>query len=394
MNQPEPLIKEFQDRFGKKPDFLGFAPGRVNLMGEHVDYNDGFVFPVAIDRKVTIAFGPSGNEYSTLRAMDFHSEIELDPCQLVDKRNRQGNELPGWALYPAGIQFVLQDEGLSTPGMQAVFSADIPRGAGLSSSAAVELAFAKAWQSLAGWEKPAPDLAKMAQRAESQYVGVRCGIMDQYASACGRKGCAIFLDCRDLTSRYVALPAGYAIVIADSGVRHSLADGSGSYNERRAACEGAVQLLQAWMPGIHSLRDVPVEIFEQYAGRLPENFRLAARHVVGEIERTIQAVEQLEAGDVSGFGKCMLESHASLRDLYRVSCPELDIMVRIAMELPGCLGSRLTGAGFGGCTVNLVEIDQSDSFMETLKVRYQKETGINPDITLCHSEDGATVAAL
>ena len=393
MNPRETVLREYQRRFGREPDFIGRAPGRVNLMGEHVDYNDGFVLPAAIDRTVAIAFSPSGDEYSTILATDFTSEVSLDPTELTRRRDRQGKGLPGWALYPAGIQAVLQEEELASPGLQAVFSADIPRGAGLSSSAAVEMAFMKAWQALGDWERPAPDLAKMAQRAESQYVGVRCGIMDQYASACGRRGHAIFLDCRDLTSHYVALPQTIAIVIADSGVRHSLADGSGSYNERREACEGAVRWLRQWLPGIHALRDVPGDVFEQYAARLPDNIQQAARHVVGEIERTRLAVEQLEAGDVSGFGKRMLESHASLRDVYHVSCPELDSLVRIAMELPGCLGARLTGAGFGGCTVNLVERGQAGSFMEELKNHYQKETNITPDITLCQAEDGAVASA-
>ncbi len=394
MNPRDTAMREYRQRFGRDPDFIGRAPGRVNLMGEHVDYNDGFVFPAAIDRTVAIAFSPSGDEFSTILAADFSSEVALDPKAVAARRDRHGKELPGWALYPAGIQSVLHMEGLATPGMQAVFSADIPRGAGLSSSAAVELAFMRAWQSLGGWERPSPDLACMAQRAENDYVGVRCGIMDQYASACGRRGHAIFLDCRDLSARYVALPPTVAIVVADSGVRHSLADGSGSYNERREACERALHLLQEWLPGIRSLRDVPEDTFGKYAARLPENIRQAASHVIGEIERTRLAVEQLEAGDVAGFGRRMLESHASLRDLYHVSCTELDSMVRIAMELPGCLGARLTGAGFGGCTVNLVARDQADSFMDTLKARYHNQTGINANITLCQAEDGAGVTHL
>jgi galactokinase len=394
MNPWKTVLREYRRRFGRDPEFIGQAPGRVNLMGEHVDYNDGFVLPAAIDRTVAIAFSPSGEEFSTILAADFNGEVLLDPHGIDARHDRQGMELSGWALYPAGIQSVLQQAALASPGMQAVFSADIPRGAGLSSSAAVELAFMKAWQTLGGWERPVPDLACMAQRAENDYVGVRCGIMDQYASAYGRKGHAIFLDCRDLSSHYVALPSTVVIVIADSGVRHSLADGSGSYNERREACEGAVHLLQEWLPGIRSLRDVPVEVFELYAPRLPENIRQAAGHVVGEIERTRLAVNQLEAGDVNGFGQRMLESHASLRDLYHVSRPELDAMVRIAMETPGCLGARLTGAGFGGCTVNLVIRDQADSFMKTLKTLYHKETGIKPGITRCQVENGAGTSIL
>jgi len=256
----------------------------------------------------------------------------------------------------------------------------------------VEIGFCKAWQVVGDWASTNIELSQLAQRAESQYVGVRCGIMDQYASACGKHGHAIFLDCRDLSARYVALPPGIGIVLADSGIRHSLADGSGSYNERHLACEEAVCLLRKWLPGIGALRDVPMDAFEHYAGDLPENIRQAARHVVGEIERTRLAVEQLETGDVSGFGRRMVESHVSLRDLYRVSCPELDTLVRIATSLPGCLGARLTGAGFGGCTVNLVLLDQVDEFITNLKTGYKRETGIDMDSYLCQAEDGVSVS--
>ena len=281
MNPRDTAIREYRKHFGRQPDFIARAPGRVNLLGEHVDYNDGFVLPVAIDREVAIAFGPSGDDSSTVLAADFQHEVNLHPANLAARIDRGGQDLPGWALYPAGIQHVLQAEGLLTPGMQAVFSADVPRGAGLSSSAAVEMAFMMAWQMLGGWQRPAAVLAGLAQRAESQYVGVRCGIMDQYASACGRQGHAIYLDCRDLTSRYVALPPDLGIIIADSGIRHSLADGS--YNERRAACEQAVHLLRKWLPGIRALRDVSMEQLDRYGPRLPEGIHQAARHVVGEI---------------------------------------------------------------------------------------------------------------
>ncbi|MBN2257879.1 MAG: galactokinase [Anaerolineaceae bacterium] len=392
MNPREKALAEFQKRFGWKPDFIGRAPGRVNLMGEHVDYNDGFVLPVAIDRTVAIAFSPSDDDCSTILAADFSSEIELDPHHLAARHDRHGQTLAGWALYPAGIQYILREEGLSAPGMRAVVSADIPSGAGLSSSAAIELAFMIAWQTLGGWEQQAAKLAVLAQQAENQYVGVRCGIMDQYASACGLKGHAIFLDCRDLTSRPVALPPDHSFVIADSGVHHSLA--AGAYNDRRAACEEAVRLLREWLPDIRALRDVSIDEVENYAARLPDEARQAARHVAGEIERTRRAVEQLEAGDVKGFGSRMLESHASLRDLYQVSCTELDTLVRIAIDLPGCLGSRLTGGGFGGCTVNLVQTELVDAFMDGLKRRYQAKTGIRSQVTICQAVDGAGVVRL
>lgn len=392
MNPRDKALNGFEKRFGRKPDFLGRAPGRVNLMGEHVDYNDGCVLPVAIDRTVYIAFCPSGQDRSTIRAVDLKSEIELDPLSLAARKDAAGRKLPGWALYPAGVQQSILTEDLAAPGILAVFSSDVPRGAGLSSSAAVELAFMKAWQTCGGWDSPAPGLAVMAQRAESQYVGVHCGIMDQYASAYGRQGHAIYLDCRDLTSRAVVLPPDYSVVIADSGVHHSLA--AGAYNDRRAACEEAVRILSGYLPGIRALRDVSVAAFEEHARLLPEPIRRAARHVVYEIERTGRAVASLEAGDVVAFGKAMLESHVSLRDDYQVSCTELDTLVRIAVELSGCLGARLTGAGFGGCTVNLIQKAQAEEFMAELKHRYQSQTGILSKVTACQAMDGAGVVRL
>jgi galactokinase len=392
MNPRDKALNGFEKRFGRKPEYLGRAPGRVNLMGEHVDYNDGCVFPMAIDRTVYIAFCQSGTNGSTIRAADLRSEIALDSQALAGRKDAAGRKLPGWGLYPAGVLQSILTEDLTAPGILAVFASDIPRGAGLSSSAAVELAFMKAWQTCGGWDSPAPGLAVMAQRAESQYVGVHCGIMDQYASAYGRQGHAIYLDCRDLTSRAVALPPDYSIVIADSGIHHALA--AGAYNDRRAACEEAVRLLSGYLPGIRALRDVSVVAFEEHARLLPEAIRRAARHVVYEIERTGRAVAALEAGDVTAFGKAMLESHESLRDDYRVSCPELDTLVRIAIVLPGCLGARLTGAGFGGCTVNLIRKAQVHDFMAELKQRYKVETGILSHVTVCQAMDGAGVVRL
>jgi len=392
MKPGDKALSGFEKRFGKMPEYLGRAPGRVNLMGEHVDYNEGCVFPAAIDRTVFIAFSPSGSDRSIIRAADLKLELELDPQALTDRKDTGGRQLPGWGLYPAGVLQSILTENLVAPGILAVFASDIPRGAGLSSSAAVELGFMKAWQTCGGWDRPAPALAVMAQRAENQYVGVRCGIMDQYASAYGRQGHAIFLDCRDLTARMVALPPGYSIVIANSGVHHSLA--AGAYNDRRAACEEAVRILREHLPGIRALRDVPVQAFQENAHLLPEAIQRAARHVVSEIERTGRAVAALEAGDVAAFGKFMLESHISLRDDYQVSCSELDTMVRIAVDLPGCLGARLTGAGFGGCTVNLVQKPQADVFMDELRLRYRTETGIRSQVTICQAMDGAGVLKL
>lgn len=244
-----------------------------------------------------------------------------------------------------------------------------------------------AWQTLDGWTLPPMQRALLGQKAENQYVGVNCGIMDQFASACGVGDNLLLLDCRSLEWEAVPLPRGVSIVIADTTIRRRLT--SGEYNQRRAACEQAVRLLQGYLPGIRSLRDVSVEAFERFAGELPEETGRRARHVVEEIERTQQARAALEAGDVQRFGSLMNECHASLRDLYEVSCPELNTMVEIARSLDGCFGARLTGAGFGGCTVNLVTDDCLASFVPALAEGYEAETGLRPEVYVTHASGGA-----
>jgi galactokinase len=231
--------------------------------------------------------------------------------------------------------------------------------------------------------------ALLGQKAENKYVGVNCGIMDQFASACGEENHLLMLDCRSLGWRTLPLPEGIAIVIADTTKRRALT--SGEYNQRRADCEQAVQLLHAYLPGIKSLRDVSVEKFNQFASQLPERIQKRARHVVEEIERTQRAIPLLESGDIVQFGKLLNDCHVSLRDLFEVSIPELDVMVRVAQSMPGCYGARLTGAGFGGCTVNFVSVDKAEEFADQLSAGYEAETGLHPEIYICHASHGATL---
>jgi galactokinase len=271
--------------------------------------------------------------------------------------------------------------------MNAVFASNVPRGSGLSSSASVEMAFMLAWQTLGGWTLPPMQRALLGQKAENQYVGVKCGIMDQFASACGVEGKLLLLDCRSLEWKTVPLPGDVSIVIADTTVRRKLT--SGEYNRRRAACEEAVRLLQSDLPHVRSLRDVSVEEFDRLQGKLPGEIGKRARHVVEEIGRSKQAEALLEAGDVQGFGRLMNECHVSLRDLYEVSCPELDVMVNIAQTLDGCHGARLTGAGFGGCTVNLVASTLAEAFVRSLAKGYVDETGLRPEIYITRASGGA-----
>lgn len=389
MNLHEITIAKFQERFGDAPKHVVRAPGRVNLLGEHVDYNDGFVLPAAIDRATWLAFSPSDTDQTTLVALDLSEEVSFTPETLSAKTDAAGSPLPGWALYPAGVMWTLREAGLATPALKGVYASNVPQGSGLSSSASVEMAFALAWQTLGGWQRLPMERALLGQKAENQYVGVNCGIMDQFASACGEQDRLLYLDCRSLEWHTLPLPNDVAIVIADTKMRRALT--SGEYNKRRADCEEAVRILSAELPGIKSLRDVNVETFNQFSSELPERVEKRARHVVEEIERTQRAIPLLEQGNMAEFGKLLNQCHASLRDLYEVSIPELDTMVKVAQSLPGCYGARLTGAGFGGCTVNLVAREQADAFSSALAAGYEDETGFPPEIYICSASKGAEV---
>jgi galactokinase len=387
MNPRAIAIQAYQNRFLQAPLFVARAPGRVNLLGEHVDYNDGFVLPAAIDRATYVAFSPASTDQTTLVAADFGEEAQFTPATLPAKRQPDGSPLPEWALYPAGTAWALGEAGHSTPAMQAAFSSDIPRGSGLSSSASIEMAFGVAWSMLGVWSLPAMQLALLGQKAENRYVGVNCGIMDQFASACGEADRLLLLDCRSLEYRSLPLPENTVIVVADTTVRRKLT--SGEYNNRRAACEEAVRLLSGDLPGLKSLRDVSVETFNRLSKTLPVTVEKRARHVVEEIERTCQAIPLLEQGQTREFGQLMNACHVSLRDLYEVSVPELDSMVEIAQPLPGCFGARLTGGGFGGCTVNLVASAQAEAFARMLGPEYERRTGLHPEIYICQASQGA-----
>jgi galactokinase len=285
--------------------------------------------------------------------------------------------------------WALLQDGLAVPAVQAVYASNVPRGSGLSSSASVEMAFVTVWQTLGGWTLPPMQRALLGQKAENQYVGVNCGIMDQFASACGVANRLLRLDCRSLEWQTIPLPEDISIVIADTTVRRKLT--SGEYNKRRLACEEAVRLLKQDLPDIKALRDVSLEDFNRLSSKLPEEVSKRARHVVEEIERSKQAPAMLETGDVQGFGLLMNACHISLRDLYEVSCPELDVMVRVAQTIEGCYGARLTGAGFGGCTVNLVAHEQASGFAQELAISYETETGYHPEIYISQPSDGASL---
>lgn len=382
------LVREFEGSFGRRPQCGVRAPGRVNLLGEHVDYNDGLVLPVAIDREVRIAAIPREDRLVQLVALDLGEAVEFSLDELPAKRASDGTPLPRWAFYPAGVAWALQSAAVPLVGLQAAYSSTVPIGSGLSSSAAVEVGFARLWQLCGGWEMDALDLARHCQTAENGYVGVACGLMDQFASACGVAGHALLFDTRSLEWRPVPLLPGVALVIADSGIRRSLA--TSAYNDRRQDCEQAVAILRQYIPGLQSLRDLSTPEFAAYSDYLPPLVRQRAEHVVKEIARVVSAVNALERQDAQSFGALMIAGHHSLRDLYQVSLPELDILVEIAHQLPGCIGARLTGAGFGGCTVNLVEIAQVSEFCTELGGAYQQRTGNQAQIYVCQASQGAS----
>lgn len=358
------------------------APGRVNLIGEHTDYNDGFVLPAAIDREVLMAVRPRGSRNVSLTARDFQNEVstfELDEIGY-------DAEHP-WSNYLRGVCYILEEADYHLRGAHVVFGSDVPIGSGLSSSAALEVATATAFLTLAEYDVPGEVVAKLCQRAENEFVGTRCGIMDQFISALGQAGHALLIDCRSLGYRAIPVPTGVKLVIGDTGVRRKLV--SSEYNTRREQCEKGVELLQPVLPGITALRDVTPEQLESHQALLPEDVYRRCRHVVTENARVLEAVSAMEAGDLTTLGGLLNASHASLRDDYEVSCAELDTMVEIARCQPGVYGSRMTGAGFGGCTISLVADEHADAFVAAVAPAYQDATGIVPQLYICTASAGA-----
>ena len=375
------LRRAFSEAFGLLPDVVVRAPGRVNLIGEHTDYNEGFVLPVAIDRAIYIAARARADRQVRLVALDMGQRAEFTLDAIVR------DEAALWSNYVRGVALFLQEAGYALRGLDGVIQGDVPRGAGLSSSAALEMAAAMAFVATSGLALDRVQMALIGRRAENEFVGVQTGIMDQFISALGRRDHALWIDCRSLDYRLVPLPADVRIVVADSGVRRGLV--ASAYNQRRAECEEGLRRLAKHLPGIRALRDVSVAAFEAYKAVLPEPVRRRVQHVVYENQRVLDAVTALERGDLAALGRLMDASHASLRDLYEVSGPELDALVEIARSVPGCLGARLTGAGFGGCTVNLVEQHAVPAVVAAIERDYPARTGRTPRVYICRAVDGA-----
>ena len=381
----ERIAATYQQQFGQAPELLVSAPGRVNLIGEHTDYNDGFVLPVAIDKKIIIGGSRRADDVVRLYSLNFGEFQEFSISSLV-KQNT-------WSDYVKGVVSELLQDGHHLRGFNAALEGNVPRASGLSSSAAIEVASAFFMAQMFQLSMSGEEMAKLCQRAENRFVGVNCGIMDQFISRLGKLGHALLIDCRDL--RYQLVPfevEGCSIVMCNSNVKRQLVDSA--YNERRSQCEEGVRLLKATLPAIAALRDVTSAQLQAHAALLPPLTFQRCRHVVTENERVTQAVEALNANNIARFGELLNQSHESLRDDYQVSCKELDILVELARSVNGTIGSRMTGAGFGGCTVSLVQDSAVETFRQVIVEKYKERTGITADVYISKAEDGARVETL
>jgi galactokinase len=378
------LVERFRQIYGTSPATMPQifrAPGRVNLIGEHTDYNDGFVMPVAIDFHTWIAAEKRPDRVLQVRSEQFHESVELSLNALAGPPRKH------WSDFVRGVAAVLQAGGFELSGANLLIQGNVPLGAGLSSSASIEVASALALLSTSQKEIPSLELVRACQRAEHEYVGTLCGIMDQFIAVFGRAGHALMLDCRSLHYEALKIPADISIVICNSMIKHDLA--ASEYNRRRADCETGVRILRQHLPNVTALRDVTLADLEKYRRELPEVVYRRCRHVISENQRVLDAAKALLSTDLIRFGQLMAESHRSLRDDYEVSSRELDLLVELASGCEGVYGSRMTGGGFGGCTVTLIQSKAANSFRQTIAEEYKKQTGIDPDAWVCAAAQGA-----
>lgn len=377
MSLEQHIRHAFHQRYGTAPAIVVRAPGRVNLIGEHTDYNDGFVLPLAIDRATWIALRPRPDRQVTVHALDFNESDTFDLDDLLPK--------PGsWADYVRGVAWALSKHGYALAGWEGVMAGDVPIGAGLSSSAALELAVARAFGAVVGWPWDAARMALIGQYAENRWVGMNCGIMDQMISAAGVADHALLIDCRSLATRPMPLPPGAAVVVLDTATRRGLVDSA--YNERRAQCEVAARHF-----GVRALRDVTIAQLEAARPALDDLTYRRARHVITENDRVLQACDAMAAGDAAALGRLLDASHLSLRDDFQVSNRELDLIVEAAQAHPACLGARMTGAGFGGCAVALVANAGIKDFVARVSADYTAKSGLTPRVYVCRATDGAAI---
>jgi len=366
------------------------APGRVNLIGEHTDYCDGFVMPAAIEFKTMVAISPRNDGRLLVRSVNYNESIDHPINEFLDRRFtelRAGSETH-WSDYVGGVLWALREHGIPVAdGFSMTLEGNVPLGSGLSSSAAVEVATAFAVLGTTSFDLPLATIAQLCRHAENAYVGANVGIMDQYVSCCGAQDHAVMIDCRSLQYTLAPIPPDVRIVICNSMVKHS--NSGGEYNTRRAEIEQGTQILRRHRPEIKALRDATVEDLERWGTEMPENVLRRCRHVITEDNRVIAAVEAFRAGDLVRFGQLMREAHISFRDDFEASCREIDILVDLANQQPGCYGARLTGGGFGGCTVNLVAADHAEAFTQAMRGGYKKAINIDADIYITRASAGA-----
>jgi galactokinase len=380
LTKTQQLVDQFRARFGSDAQVYR-APGRVNLIGEHTDYNGGFVLPAAIDFYCWVAAAPRNDRRLIIHSENFGQDAEASLDSLTPQGNKQ------WSNYPFGVAWAIEGAGKRLRGANLLIDGDVPLGSGLSSSAAIEVAVGLALLQQSGVDVDRTELARLCQKAENEFVGARVGIMDQFVACHGRAFHALLLDCRSLEYTFVKLPPGIQLVICNTMVKHEIA--SGEYNHRRAECEEGVRKLRAVLPEIWALRDVTLEQLAKHRGLLDSKVFSRCCHVVTENARVQLAVAAFERGDIKALGPLMRDSHQSLRDDYKVSCEELDVMVEIASAQPGVAGARMTGGGFGGCTINLVETGAVDTFKENVARQYRARTGLAPEIFVSLAADGA-----
>ncbi|NOX61757.1 MAG: galactokinase [Chloroflexi bacterium] len=375
--------RAFAHRYGREPDAVVRAPGRVNLIGEHTDYNDGFVLPMSIDRGVCIALRYRADGLVRVHSLDFDETAQFS---LHDFERGQG-----WIEYIKGVVWALQSVGCKLTGWEGALAGNVPVGSGLSSSAALELAAARAFALVSDAAWAPMEAARLCQRAENEWVGVQCGIMDQLVSALGREKHALLIDCRTLDIDPIPMPDSVRIVVLDSAAPRTLA--GSAYNERRSQCESAMRKLQAAYPHIQALRDVSPAMLVAEAKRLDEVERKRARHVINENVRVLSAARALREGDMTRLGELMVESHESLRTDYEVSSPALDALVELALQTPGVLGARLTGAGFGGCVIALARTSYAEDAAQSIIAQYRQRTGLPGSAFVTRAAPGAEVVS-
>jgi len=378
MDLSKQLSESFVKHFGERPSLIVRAPGRVNLIGEHTDYNDGFVLPMAIDRAIWIAVRPRTDRFARIHSVDFEAEAVFS---LDDLKKEQG-----WAEYLKGIAHILQAEGYKLSGWDGVMMGDVPRGSGLSSSAAVEMATARVFASVSNLKWDAAYMARIGQRAENQWVGVNCGIMDQMASAASKEGHALFLDCRSLEIQHVPLPDHVAVVVMDTSTRRGLVDSA--YNERRSQCEEAARFF-----GVKALRDVSLDEFEERKSGLNEVVMRRARHIITDDQRVLDAMQAMRTNDLVRLGNILNAGHSSLRDDFEITNEALNQIVEAAQEQSSCYGARMTGGGFGGCAIALVDAGKVNAFVDSVERAYREKSGLEPQIYVCKASAGASVVS-